>query len=579
MKALKGAIAQRYATSAVDGSVPDVLTVLADWQPDDQMKASFMSAQDRLVRLDPSLANQMVLGQPIVPPGNSPVQMKLAPWHLGHTEAHSVRGKSKMVNILELAVSYIESTFDIMRSPLTVYLTDAVNSPISEFAGCHLVGFGRSLAMKLLLMEICTIMPSLDDPKFLQLSALLTSLLSVNVVVQPMARPEELAFTSVRNKFQASESVRPCVLQFCRSFENVLAKQGGGSLKALIAKFNQQSSVGGQRISDLEAKVLVHLPQQTDSFREALEAHWQNFKVSESGVPLKFFSNIIGYDKVLAKSPLWSAILSPSAEKNETAILYAISIFHKSIQDAQRGMKKKINLRVNSGKFRVQDPAAALARASLWVRFRDDFRKGLQPSQFDALSTMFLRGSLDRELQQKVTLMDPEIKASDFTFLQVVTGDAPDESALESVQSKAEEGSEKSQLALFSAKLKREQAAFLVWKRSAQDFDALQKSSRAAFVQSQELKIKEQAEQAVLHQYPVKVLEESHVAPWLAACTESYAEHLGLAATSCFQIYFAHFTVLGSACLAQAPGILRVIADGLAAHPAKCLSEKVALGP
>ena len=573
INAVRAAVAARYAIQeGTEATVPDVLDVLKAWQPPDQAKASFVQLQNRLMQADPGVAAELVTADPRVPVDNKAVQVKLAPWHLGQTEGHSVRGRSKMVNILELAMSFLDGGYDSLRSPISIFFEEAGGTAVGEFSAVHLVGFGRSLAVKLLLREICQLAETWTDASVLELSTVLKSLLAINAVVLPKAPQEELAFTSVRSKFQVSESVRPCVLQLHRTLEGVLASQGGGSLKALIQKFNKQSSVAGQRITDLESKVLLHLPQQTAGFKAALEDHWQNFKVAESGCPMKFFTTLIGFEKVPCRSELWTSIMAPSPSKNELALRYAIGIFSKNIREYQRTLKKKVNIKVNAGKFRVQDPAMAWMRASLWGHFADEFKKTLLEKQYNGLEAMFFRGALDKELQQKVTLADPQIKAADFSFLQMVTGEAPDETALATAQTRAEEATESSQLALFSAKLKREQAAFEAWRRAATEFDQLQKSSRADFVQAQEQKIKEQAEVAALKQFPCKVLDEAHITPWLQGCVESYSESLGLMPESSFHIYFINFTVLGSACVAQAPGVLRLAADGLAANPSRTVT-------
>ena len=53
----------------------------------------------------------------------------------------------------------------------------------------------------------------------------------------------------------------------------------------------REEATGTQSISDLEEKVIKIIPAQTEALQKKLAYHWQNFKVSESGVPLSIVTN------------------------------------------------------------------------------------------------------------------------------------------------------------------------------------------------------------------------------------------------------------------------------------------------
>ena len=267
------------------------------------------------------------------------------------------------------------------------------------------------------------------------------------------------------------------------------------------------------------------------------------------------------------RSELWMQIMSPSKEKNEMALSYAIAVFLKNIRDNQRQLRKKVNLRVHSAKFRIQDPCQALAISSLWTHFSQEFKKLMSDSEFASLEKLFMRGALDKELLEKLKLEDPELKVTQFSFLQTVTGKPHHDDG--DVLDKAQDGAESAQLALLHAKLKKEQNMFRSHKRAVLDFDLLQKSSRAAYNQQQETRCRDKAEQQLQLQFPVRVLGQAHVQAWFHSCTQSFAESLSVNPEHCFHIFFANLSCLGSQVLQHAAAITRLITDGCAANPSR----------
>jgi hypothetical protein len=58
----------------------------------------------------------------------------------------------------------------------------------------------------------------------------------------------------------------------------------------------------------------------------------------------------------------------------------------------------------------------------LFVHFIPEFKKHTTTAQFDDLYQRLVKGYLDKELSEKVKLMDPELRVFDFRFLSNVTG-------------------------------------------------------------------------------------------------------------------------------------------------------------
>ncbi|CAE7221764.1 unnamed protein product [Symbiodinium sp. CCMP2592] len=587
MQKLRTAVITRYTPwgSDEDCTVPDVADVLNTWKPGGatEIAAAFTALEQRLKDMDQAWHPVKCQAVPAVPHGASTgAPVVLSCLDLGFQESDSVRGKSKMVNVLEVAFSYMDTRrFDSMRLPLSVFFADPPGTKLTPFCTKHIVGFGRSLAAKMLVMEACILEPTLTDEEMGELGSLLQSCFEIHAVVMGPAGGKDIGYASMRNKFQVSESVRPDVLQLYHVLSGIVAQPTQQELKQAIAEFNRSSSVAGQRISDLESKVVTFLPEQTSEFGRKLEQHWQNYKVAESAVPMKFFTLLFSGpgDKVAeARSELWARIFCGSAFKNEMALTYAIGIFHKNLKDNSRHLKKKVNLKVQSSKFRIQDPVLGLKLSCVFVEFRQEWAKMLDGKQLAVVDKMFLRGALDRELGDALKVQDAELKANSFSFLQSVTGQVSDTQKLEQSIAQAEMSSETAQFGLFTARLQREQQLFLAHKKAVNDYESLQKNGRQSHVAMQEQKMTSLAEARLESRYPMKVVQECHVYPWFGTCIAGLSDTLALNADNAYHIFFCNLTHFGSNFNAHVHGMARIIVDGIGCTSALHIAANRSVG-
>ncbi|CAJ1442673.1 unnamed protein product [Effrenium voratum] len=461
-------------------------------------------------------------------------------WQLAHEDGCSLKGRSNMVNILETAFSILENTFN-----------------------------SGSLAIKMILLA----MVNLSNEELRAVFPVLRSLFTVKFTYNPAPNEEVQRHRSLSAKFQVSESHRPDPIQIYHVLADSLAKAGqdvAAGLPRKIKEYNSLTSVQSQCISELEARVICLLPQQTVKFRETLAYHWQNYKNAESGVPMKLFgkSGILGADAPAEASGVWKEILKPSAEKNECFLLHIIHVFVKSLKDALR-MKKKPNLRFHANKFRVSDPVSAYYQACLWVHFRPEMQKEMSGDEFEQLERTFLRGSLERELADRVKAMNPTLKLGDFRFLYLHLGkDAPagkEPIELEAAQEVAEFEQEKASLRLFKAKLDKDVSLWTKYCTSLADFTSMQKVGKVEFLRHQDRMISEAVEKQADAQFPIRCLGLSdNVAPFVSSCASTWAEKQIIPACSLFTVYIANLTSLGSAASRGMKEVARLISDACA---------------
>ena len=275
-------------------------------------------------------------------------ELWIASWHLGFDEDSGVRGRPKMINVLEVAMSFLDNGFTSQRNPLSITMLKSwvPGDPFENFSIRHTVGFTRSLACKVILDLVHTL--GLNDVEMQAIGPLLASILGLKCIYEPSMGEQELLTKSLLSKFQVSESTRPDVLQIYWGFEQCMKREGVNyqdQIEKRIQEFNSKSSVESFKISEAEWRMLILLPSQLDEFRSLLGYHWDQFKAGESAVPLRVLVANVNRKKPDTGIPgLWVKIFTYSAAKNLTFLKREIAIYLKQLKEAQRNSKKPVNL-------------------------------------------------------------------------------------------------------------------------------------------------------------------------------------------------------------------------------------------
>jgi hypothetical protein len=104
---------------------------------------------------------------------------------------------------------------------------------------------------------------------------------------------------------------------------NVKAWTSASSARKPSRPSTPTQDVEGDRISDLEQRVVMMLPHQTETFLNALQYHWHNYKTNESGAPLSYFESELGLLAKIEsdKNGVWAEVYELNSFKNEVALL------------------------------------------------------------------------------------------------------------------------------------------------------------------------------------------------------------------------------------------------------------------
>ena len=250
---------------------------------------------NRLDRLDTTWATRrptLATSMPPAPAAGVTQELWLSPQSLGFTEESSIKGKSKSIRILECIEDFLAEPYASARSPLNMLAPwGAPAAYIANFSVRHRIGFAKSLSCQLILLAVDDM--KVSDAELLSIQHILQPLFVVKAVWEGTGSIKEEVAKTIKGKMQLAEIKRLDPIQVSHAF-TLRSKEEGMLYDVGIDKYLEEyreEATGTQSISDLEEKVIKLIPAQTKALQQKLAYHWQNFKVSESGVPLSFVTN------------------------------------------------------------------------------------------------------------------------------------------------------------------------------------------------------------------------------------------------------------------------------------------------
>ncbi|CAE7256543.1 unnamed protein product [Symbiodinium microadriaticum] len=395
-----------------------------------------------------------------------------------------VRGKPKVVNVIETVRNFLDQKFESLRSPLVVVPDTGLGQPVGTGTWTVSVGMTRALACRL----ICSLAEQhLADEELQLLKAEVSACFQFKCVMEVPVPAEELVAKSIRAKFVVSESTRPDILQLYSGLQASFATQGlvyQDAIAAFVADFNAKSSVETARLSEGEVKMLMLLPCQEAQFLQALSAHWDQFKKEDSAVTMRVLLGQVSRTKAKdSRVPLvWQTIFAPSARKNTYFILRQIAVFVQAVQQASSTLRKgqSLNLRVRAARFRDQCPEIGYDIVCCWAHWEQDFRTALG-GKYDETFNKFLAGAFDKEFTEKVKTQDGGLLLEDWRFLSILQGTDTTVRSLEVKQAEADQAAERAKYAAWQAAVLKEQQLFQEYCGKVRAHEAKRQADERAF--------------------------------------------------------------------------------------------------
>ena len=549
----------------------------------DVLADTFEAVKKRLQVLDPGWVYRRapVATDVPAPPaeGQQSDACRLSPRQLGFEVQYSMKGKSKMIHIMECLENFMEEPYDSQENPMLVkFSPESAGQPIEDFSVVVRIGYAKSLAAKAICLAIVELM--LQDDELVMIQACVQALFSVRAVFQSnVAGDKDQEFATLRKKFEEANRPRPDPIQIVYMFQNRAtreAKRYGDVVSSYITEFNGGSNVEGKQLSDLEQAVVTLIPELTKKTQAALEYHWDNFKARQSGMPL----NHVGARVVIhgakpraeQKCELWDAAIAAGPLAREHYVLRRIGIFCANLQDAKR-LGKRVNLKSHSealrDKYSVED---AWELSALFAYFYPQFEKAMTEVKAKDLVRKFMTGYLDQELHEKCKTKLPVLEWRHFRFLtshgvegviSVQMGLAPLATESDSISTQW------ANLMQWEKKLEKEEQAWSGYQYSLKVFRA---ASQSQFLDLRDKAWGLQKTAVETNQglrFPVKACENAAEALIFAsACTGQWCDALQVPKTDAYTIFLVNCPVAGARAQEEFQHALtHMIAPTLAANP------------
>jgi len=330
----------------------------------------------------------------------------VAPWQLGLSSNHSVKGKSKFIHILDTVHNFLNKPYNSIREPLDLLFEPSAQpgSPVAPWSMHHSVGAGKSSAARIILEAVCSL--TLSDAEVAAIGLQIKALLRMRAIYDPAPTDEEQLLRAMAAKAQQAERPRPDPLMWWGRWSRVLAVQGlifNEVIAMKIKEYNRDKSDGVGITAD-EAAVITYLPFQSPEFTQLLEYHWQNYKVRQSAVTTKRLNMFDLSPQLKPKrcakdNVLWNKILTWTPQQNVLWLQREIGTFLKNVKEQVRA-NKKVNLAGNSRYYRGDATASSHDEVCVFAWFLKDFQQHCTPAQFIDLTTRFQRGHLNKDTQR-----------------------------------------------------------------------------------------------------------------------------------------------------------------------------------
>ena len=200
---------------------------------------------------------------------------------------------------------------------------------------------------------------------------------------------------------------------------------------------------------------------------------------------------------------------------------------------------KNVSLKSMANRFRsnFKDPLAH-DQASLFGHFLPEWKSHVTNTQLDDLIARFSKGYLNKELEEKLKLMEPELKATDFRFIQQVSGQWSSvlgSSVLGDGTQEAERAKEQAEFNLFQSRLAKEAAMFSDYTRQLQLFHARQHEEKVAANLCLKQALAAATDTFSNHWMPCRRTSESGVLPYVNEVMVSFAESEGISSSKALQ--------------------------------------------
>jgi hypothetical protein len=390
---------------------------------------------------------------------------------------------------------------------------------------------------------------------------------------------------SLGGKIQAANRQRPTTLQMLTCFQRLVNELMGGStrknkftvLTEVIRDYNKAEKIRTCKINPDEISTMKFLMSRGPEFLHMLKVVWGTERTSNTACPLTLLpSPFLDASKELAvtqkDNPTWHAILMPTEEKCVSWLHRVHGRFMAKIQDTV-AKGKAPNLRNYGHLYRDSEPELVWRLSCLYEYTRKDLVRMHSPARVAELEAMFRRGVLDKDMLDKVRLMDADFNVSDLRFAQDVEGLGVQVSSGEAL-STAEREQCLAEYKVITLKLQAEQAQWKRFLTARMEFDDSTQATLTSFREAAHDAMEKAVTEHSSTFFSVECLaNRGHMVTYLEQSIKIFAENPpATPVNDILRVNVFNLPMLGQAHSRMLPDIAESIRVEAAHHPTTAIS-------
>ena len=293
----------------------------------------------------------------VAPDATTNPRFMLAPWQVGLTEDHSIKGKSKMCYICDTAHRFLLKPYSSRKDPIHVLFspTAVTGQEVVDWSMVIDIGMCKFSAVRMILESIVTLRQrgAVSEAAIVAGLPQIRALFQVEAVYDPATGDAESQLKKTMSTKQVFvDRPRPDPLMWGKQWCKVINAQGLVYAAVIDAKIEEHNQDPDEliRFNDYEKSFMRLFPFVLPKTIALMEYHFQQFKMAESALPLKTWMipdlNPNTKPTRATQGPLWQQIRSPGQEALQEIfhlwIQREIYTFLRDMKDWKRKHPKKL---------------------------------------------------------------------------------------------------------------------------------------------------------------------------------------------------------------------------------------------
>lgn len=239
----------------------------------------------------------------------------------------------------------------------------------------------------------------------------------------PSPTVQELVGSTVFVKQAKSETQRMDIIQYMTCFKHAAAelklsdaawegKPEVELLHAVILTYNKNCKMASCKVDGAEKLAVQNLFEYGSEVQNIVLQCWNDYKVRDSPINQTLLSQNF-YKKALPVGtfPYWTTAMKPTTEKLPVLFNRICTAYTTKVLRAQASQMGNVNLRMSNAKFKESVTDDLFFACMCWAHWTPELKAKMNPTKWNDVNSMFLRGTLDDMIIRAMRANDSEFKA------------------------------------------------------------------------------------------------------------------------------------------------------------------------